>query len=461
MQSENLIKHSIIDFFQKGAKKEFIDEYSFDEIYKKANEIAQGLEFKGLKQKQRVLLQYWNELDFVVNYFGVLLAGGVPVSISPLLTPTEKEYIQKHSQQEINKNNLPEDLATIIYTSGTTSDPKGVMLRYKNINAQIKFSSKVLKLTPDDSFLGVLSFGHVFGQMNILWSALANSSKITTVKRFNAQEALKKLYENECSILIAVPTMYSAMTAYLERNKNEFSQGFKRLRVCHSGATAMSEVLFKKTERLFNAPVQEGYGLTETCSMAFSNPLHVHENRKPCSVGVPIGDLKFKITDENIKELPVGEIGEILIKGETITDGYFCNKDATEKAIIDGWLLTGDLGYKDEDNYLHIVDRKKDLIIRGGYKVYPREIEEILLKHSSVSQVAVVGDKERDSRLYCFVILKSDCQEKNISESQLESELKDFCSESLAKYKIPNKFLFVKEFPLTFSGKIQKRKLLD
>jgi len=448
------MKDWLAELFLRQKERIFIDGVSFEEVYRQAQIIGHSLRDAGLKPFDRVALQLPNGLSFVENYFAVLLAGGVVVSISPLLTDYETQKIIAHSGARLLVRSdsryvlssgrcvvdLPKDLAAVIYTSGTTSAPKGVMLTSQNIQAQLIAASRAMEIRGEDRMLGILSFAHVFGQMDVMWMALWAGCQVYTLPYFHPKESLLSLQKNKISVLIAVPTMYTQM---INASKN---LEFPALRVCHSGGAAMSAELFAEIEKFFAAPVQEGYGLTETCSMAFSNPLH--HQRKPRSVGKPIQGVKLEIRDE--QDRITAEIGEICLRGDIITAGYLGERDLTEESIDQrGYLRTGDLGYLDEDGYLFLLDRKKDLIIRAGHKVYPREIEEVLQEHEMISQVAVIA---KEKRLIAYVVTKGEAPD-------LATDLKILCQERLTRFKRPSKFVFVGELPQTPSGKIQKRKL--
>ncbi len=468
--------------------KKFIDEYTFQEVFDLSFQLSEQLKSKNLQKQDRIIICFLNEVNFVISYFGILMAGGIAVTISPLLTNTEKQNILKHSgaklilsyEDELNLNqftldsissipkfnqnqalqpDLPIDLAVIIYTSGTTSLPKGVMLTTNNIKAQIESASEVLELKRADNLLGILSFSHVFGQMDILWACLFIGASIRLIARFEAQKALQTIEKYNISVLIAVPTMYQLMIYYLEKENIYYK--FNNLRLCHSGAAPLSEKLFNSIKTLFKVPIQEGYGLTETCSMAFSNPLN--DIQKPLSVGKPIKNVIFNlINEEQIIITQSNEIGEICIKGEIISKGYFNEIELTNNTFKpDFGLLTGDLGYFDNDGYLYLIDRKKDLIIRAGYKVYPREIEEVLMSHPNIALAAVIGVKHnlQVQKIKAYIVSKNTLNTESEQEKLID-ELKLLCKDKLAKYKIPNFYQLVEDIPKTPSGKLLKRKLL-
>ena len=444
--------------------------FSFLEVFEYASQIAQKLQKAGLKPQDKIAISFWNEPEFVFAYFGILLAGGIVIPVSPLLASAEINNILQSAsakllinQQnfkamafELTENNLnknlkmPSDLAVVIYTSGTTGQPKGVMLTYQNIQAQIQAASKVLQLSADDSFLGNLSFAHVFGQMDILWTALHEGCTVHLLSRFSAKSSLELLINKNISILIAVPTMYQLMLRQLKKTP----LSFPKLRICHSGAASMPECTAEEIEKYFGLILQEGYGLTETCSMAFSNPLA--GPLKKGSVGLPIEGVEFELKNEfgQIIDKP-HEIGEVCLKGSIISCGYL-----GQEIQNNNWLETGDLGFKDEDNYLFLVDRKKNLIIRSGLKIYPREIEEILLRHPQIAEAAVIGvfSALQGQKPKAYLVLKQECSAAE--QKQIESELKEICQKEIAHFKIPVFFEFIKEIPKTPSGKILKRALV-
>jgi long-chain acyl-CoA synthetase len=460
------------------------ESYTFDEVYKKAQIVASKLKEFGLKPLERVAVRFWNEPNFIFAYFGVLLAGGVVVTISPLLTATEQNCIIEHSgarlclsyeDQEtqyqytlasllscspaLKPNNnivveqVPSDLAALIYTSGTTGEPKGVMLTYNNIKAQVKAAAKALKLQSDDSLLCVLSLSHVFGQMDLLWTALDAGLSLHLLKHFEATLALELINKHKVSVLIAVPTMYQLLIRQLERQPKVFNS----LRVCHSGAAPMPVHMAKKAEELFGVIFQEGYGLTETCSMAFSNPLS--SDRKLGSVGQPVGGVELQLrSDEGDVIQEANKIGEVCIRGQIVSSGYFASSIKVQDQS--GWLLTGDLGYCDPDGYLFLVDRKKDLIIRAGYKVYPHEVEEVLMQNKEVAQAVVVGINNdlQGQKVRAFILPQ--LKLTTPQQAQLTTELRSLCLQKLASYKRPSSYEFVAQFPKTFSGKILRRKLM-
>lgn len=341
-------------------------------------------------------------------------------------------------------------LATLIYTSGTTGKPKGVMLSHHNILVDADANRQVIEAQADDVFITISPLFHVFGQTNILITALMAGASIVLVKKFSPKSVLEAIETHRVTFMAAVPTMYQMMLSQLRERTYDLSS----LRVCHSGAAPMAETVFHEVERVFGAPVQEGYGQSEASSIITSNPLH--GVRKPGSVGLPLPGIEVCVVDETtLQPVPPHTIGELLAKGETVMQGYWKRPEASAKVLLaDGWLRTGDMAYLDTDGYVHIVDRRDDLMNVGGVKVYPREVEEVLYKHPAVQAVAVVGIA---SELYhhiikAYVVLRPavKCTVK---------DLQTHCRESLAAYKIPQYIEFVGEIPQGATGKILRKEL--
>ncbi len=340
-------------------------------------------------------------------------------------------------------------VATLIYTSGTTGTPKGVMLSHRNILADAHANVDVIEAVEDDRFITVSPLFHVFGQTNILVSAMMVGAGVVLVRKFSPRAILEGIERHRVTFLAAVPTMYRMMLTHLRERKFDLSS----LRVCHSGAAPMAVETFKEVEELFGAPVQEGYGLSEASSIVCSNPMH--STRKPGSVGLPLKGIQIEIRLDDGTVAPPHEIGELHVHGDVVMLGYYKRPEETAQALLSGgWLKTKDLAYKDADGYIHIVDRADDLINIGGVKVYPREIEEVFYKHPAVQAVAVTGVPSTmyHEAIKAFVVIKAnhECTKETLVE---------FCKQSLADYKIPKYYEFVSEIPQGATGKILRREL--
>jgi long-chain acyl-CoA synthetase len=341
-----------------------------------------------------------------------------------------------------------DDTAVILYTSGTTGTPKGAELTHDNLRINAERSRELFDTGPDDVVLGALPLFHSFGQTCVMNTTVMAAGTLTLLPRFDPAKALEILQRDRVTIFEGVPTMYGAMLNHPERDRYDLS----RLRVCASGGAAMPVEVLRGFEEAFGATVLEGYGLSETSPVASFN--HPDRERKPGSIGTPLRGVQMKVVDEDDRDLPVGEVGEIVVRGHNVMKGYWGQPQATADAIRDGWFHTGDMARVDEDGYFFIVDRKKDMIIRGGYNVYPREVEEVLYGHPAVREAAVVGipDPQWGEEVVAVVALK---EGEHVSAQQLQ----EYVRERVAAYKYPRELWFVDELPKGPTGKILKREV--
>lgn len=452
---------------------------SYGELLRQTQSVAAFCLDQGLKPGNRVGLLLYNTPDYVRCYFALLALGMVAIPLNTKLTSEELNVILSDANTTgvISSENfaelLPElktpywlaenipqtaadiapvtmlqkSMAVLIYTSGTTGKPKGVMLSHENLWADAAGNAEVIEAVADDVFVTVSPLFHVFGQVNILLTAIMSGSSVVLVKKFSPKSVLEAIQNRKVTFLAAVPTMYQMMLAVLRENTYDLSS----LRVCHSGAAPMAAELFARIESIFGAPVQEGYGLSEASSIVTSNPLH--GIRKPKSVGKAIPGVTVEARREDGSLCDPDEIGELWVSGETVMLGYYQNPEATAKVLKENWLKTGDLAYLDSDGYVHIVDRRDDLMNIGGQKVYPREIEEVLYQHPAIDAVAVVGI---ESELYHHVI------HAYVVPNQADltdKDLQAFCREHLAPFKVPQTITFVDEIPKGATGKILRHVL--
>ena len=341
-----------------------------------------------------------------------------------------------------------DDTAVILYTSGTTGTPKGAELTHLNLSRNAEGSRNLFGLGDEAITLGALPLFHSFGQTCSMNATLGGGGTLTLIPRFDPGKALEIIQRDGVNIFQGVPTMYGAMLHLPERDR--FDTG--SLKLCASGGSAMPVELLRGFEEAFGCTILEGYGLSESSPVASFN--HRDRERKPGSIGTPIAGVEMGVVDEDGHELPQGEVGEIVIRGHNVMKGYFNRPDATAETIRDGWLHTGDMGRVDEDGYFFIVDRKKDMIIRGGYNVYPREIEEVLYEHPAVREAAVLGipHDEYGEEVAAAVALKDDAQ-------ATPEELRDFVKEQVAAYKYPRQVWIVEDLPKGPTGKILKREI--
>ena len=466
-------------------------ELTYADLDDRSARVATLLREKGLQQGDRVGVLLPNVLEFPIAYYGVLRAGGVVVPMNVLLKRREIAFyledsgaklllawhgfgeearegaaeagaelieVEPEAFAELLGNREPtteladtaeEDTAVILYTSGTTGKPKGAELTHFNLSRNAEIASQTTcEIKEGDIVLGSLPLFHSFGQTVGMNATLRVGATLTLLPKFEPGEALEILQRDSVTHFYGVPTMYGALLHHPERENLDTSS----LRICVTGGAAMPVEVLRGFEEAFGCEVLEGYGLSETSPVASSN--HPGRPRKPGSIGTPLKEVEMKVVDENDNEVPQGEVGEIVIRGHNVMKGYWQRPDATEEAMRGGWFHSGVMAKVDEDGYFFIVDRKKDLIIRGGYNVYPREVEEVLYEHPAVQEAAVVGvpDEALGEEVGAAVVL---CK----GESLDADEVKAYVKEQLAAYKYPRKVWFVDELPKGPTGKILKREI--
>jgi long-chain acyl-CoA synthetase len=460
---------------------------TFGEFRDAALRVAAGLQARGVEPGDRVGLVLPNVVSFPVVFYGALLAGAAVVPMNPLLKAREVEYYLRDSGAKVVVAlapaepvveaagtvgidavtvgpTLPEelmhggaldavvdraddDLAVILYTSGTTGQPKGAELTHANLAGNARTTAEtLLESTTDDVVMGCLPLFHVFGLTCGLNTTVLRGSTLTLIPRFDGAKALSVIERDKVTIFEGVPTMFSAMLHSDDADKVDVSS----LRLCVSGGSAMPVEVMRSFEETFGCIILEGYGLSETSPVASFN--HPHAERKPGSIGTPIAGVEMRLVDDDGKDVRAGEVGEIAIRGENVMKGYWQRPEDTAKSIPDGWFRTGDLARQDDDGYFFIVDRKKEMIIRGGYNVYPREIEEALYEHPAVAEVACIGiaHPELGEEVAAAVALKPG------ASAEVE-ELRNFVKERVAAYKYPRQLWLVDSLPKGPTGKILRR----
>ena len=345
---------------------------------------------------------------------------------------------------------VPDDDAIIIYTSGTTGNPKGCLLTHGNVIANARQISQWLSFTEGDRLLTIMPLFHMNAVSVTTMSALYAGGSTVVSSRFSGSRFWNIVSDYQITSFGSVATMLSML---LHTYPEGVPEGLNtdRLRFAMCGSAPVPAEVMKKFEETFNCPVIEGYGLSEsTCRSTFNPP---DQRRRPGSCGLPIGN-EMKVVDDEDKDVADGELGEIVLRGENILKGYFKNPEATERAFRGGWFHTGDVGYRDQDGFFYIVDRKTDMIIRGGENIYPREIDEVLYQHPAVAAAATIGvpDPLYGEEVAAFIVLKDGMMPS-------ESELIDHCKAELADYKCPKTIRFVKDIPKGPTGKLLKREL--
>lgn len=465
-------------------------ELNYGVIAEGSARIAGMLAAKGFTPGDRVGLMLPNVPFFPPIYYAILRAGGIVVPMNVLLKEREVKYYLEDSgakllfgwhdfaaeaapgaeaagvefisvgldfaQQAFGHDPVydvaevaDDDTAVLLYTSGTTGSPKGAELSHANLLANVKTTLQTLiQVDENDVILGALPLFHSFGQTCALNVATAAGCTLTLLPRFDPVKALEIIQRDRVTVFEGVPTMYNALLSVPDEVRATYD--LSSLRLCVSGGSALPGEVLNQFDAVFGAKVLEGYGLSETSPVASFN--HPDRERKVGSIGTPIRGVEMKVVDESGADLPSGEMGEIVIRGHNVMKGYWRKPEATEAAIRDGWFHSGDLAKVDEDGYFFILDRKKDMIIRGGYNVYPREVEEVLYEHPSVAEAAVVGvpDKEWGEEVGAAVALKP-------GEQIDADELRAYVKERVAAYKYPRHVWFVEALPKGPTGKILKR----
>ncbi|MFE5485774.1 long-chain fatty acid--CoA ligase [Streptomyces sp. NPDC056527] len=465
---------------------------TYGELDDASARFATVLHDRGVRPGDRVALTMPNLPLFPVVYYGILRAGGVVVPMNPLLKAREVAYLLRDSgaritvtsplfAEEVAKaavevgadclatepaafhdlltaaeplsgivDRAPGDPALILHTSGTTGTPKGAELTHGNLVSNTATTAEtLLRVGPDDVLLDALPLFHAFGQTCALNTSIAAGATLTLLSRFDPQRALEVMLRDGVTVFLGVPTMYSALL------HAELPDGFdaSRLRLAVSGGAAIPVEVLHGFEQRFGATVLEGYGLSETSPVAAFN--HPDRPRKAGSIGMPIRGVEMKLVAEDGSAAGPGEIGEIAIRGENVMKGYVNRPEATAEAVRDGWFHTGDLARVDEEGFYFVVDRKKDLIIRGGYNVYPREIEEVLYEHPAVAEVAVVGvPHDVHGEEVAAVIVRRE------GADVTAEEIREYVKERMAAYKYPRIVTFLAELPKSPTGKILKREIV-
>ncbi|MEV0109264.1 long-chain fatty acid--CoA ligase [Nocardia sp. NPDC050799] len=463
---------------------------NYSELERAAAAVAGDLQARGIQAGDRVGIVLPNVPAFPILFYGVLMAGAVAVPMNPLLKAREVAYYLEDSGMSLvygsraagrvvseaaRDTGIPallvddlgpaaadllgcpvaepvmrsrDDTAVLLYTSGTTGSPKGAELTHDNMSTNASTTvDTLIRTTPDDVVLGCLPLFHVFGLTCGLNAAVKSGALLTLIPRFDADSAMRVLVRDNVTVLEGVPTMYSALLNLPHADSVDLAS----LRCCIVGGAPMPVEVLKSFEEKFGCEVYEGYGLSETAPIAcFNQP---ETPRKPGTIGIPVRGCLLRLVDDNGNELhDPDQPGEIEIKGENVMKGYWGRPGATEESIVDGWFRTGDIATRDRDGYYTIVDRKKDLIIRGGYNVYPREVEEVLYEHPAVAEAAVIGieDPHFGEQIGAAVSLKRGAHAD-------ATEIIDFVRERMADYKYPRRVWFVPSLPKGPTGKILRR----
>ena len=483
----------------------FIDKrITYRELSGASDRLAQGLKNLGAQRDNRIAIFLSNSPEFVISYFGIIKAGSIAVPINNMFKEQEAEFILDDANASVVitsllflnmirsiKENLKslkyiilvdgitadtlnfyeiierttatfkqavidkDSIASILYTSGTTGQPKGAMLTHENFLSNCFACIQAIDAKKTDNFICLLPMFHSFAWTVCVLMPLSVAASITIIDSLRPfRKVVRNVIKKKVTVFVGIPSIYNIL-AHIHIPSiftSRILMLIGPLRICISGAAALPTEVLSEFEEKFKVPLLEGYGLTESSPVVSLNPMR--SMRKPGSVGLPIEGVQVKVVDQQLNQLAPGKIGELLVKGPNVMKGYFKNEQATNQTIKDNWLFTGDMAKIDQDGYIYIVDRKKDMINVRGLNVYPAEIEKVLLRHPQIAEAAVVGQRDRFKGEVpkAFIVLKDD-------EELSVYEVINYLRKNLAMFKIPKFIEFRDNLPKTATGKVAKRKL--
>lgn len=500
--NETAVKYADKDayiFMDKGT--------TYRELDAQITRFAAGLQQLGLKKGDHIALLLGNSPHFIIGLYGAFRAGVTVIPINPIYTADEISYIVQDADVKLivaldkvvpviekimsttpslqvekfiicetsedlawtksplmpkfipfthfmkndvalNETNAKgEDIAIILYTSGTTGKPKGVMLSHDNLYANARDVGKYLGITNNDRVVTTLPMFHVFCLTVATNAPLISGGTLLIIPQFSPAEVTRIIKKYEATMFAGVPTMFNFLYQYPGATKEDMQS----VRLWISGGSSLPVALLHDFEAKYDVKIREGYGLSEAAPVTCFNP--IDRPNKAGSIGLSIVNVENKVVDPDGVEVPVGQVGELIVKGPNVMQGYYKMPEATTATLKDGWLYTGDLARQDEEGYFYIVDRKKEVIIVGGFNVYPREVEEVLYNHPAIAEAAAVGapDPEQGEIVVAYVV-KND-------PSLSEEDVIAFSKEHLAKYKVPRRVVFLDDLPKNTTGKILRREL--
>ncbi len=504
-----LLKDSAQNYPGNRATTFYTHTLTYQELYHTSLAFAAALQEKGIQKGDRVAIMLPNCPQYVIAYYGILAAGGIVTQINPMLVERELQHILvdsgasaivsldalypkvKSVQQETNIQTVitvslqeefspegndigfkpllaslttsytpvdiePEhDIAVLQYTGGTTGRSKGAMLTHRNLVSNVVQLNEFYKNDIDpgkESYLTVIPLFHVFGMTACMNLALSTGNNMILLPRFELEEVLETIKREKPTCFPGVPTMYVGITNHPKAE----SYGIDSIRICNSGSAPMPLGVMNEFEQKTGAKILEGYGLSEASPVTHCNP--AFGERKAGTIGIGIPGTQYKVVDvaTGTEEVAANELGELILSGPQVMKGYWNNLDETANALRDGWLFTGDIAKVDEDGYVSIVDRKKDMIIASGFNIYPRDVEEVLYEHLAVQESVVIGvpDPYRGETVKAFIVKKQ-------GQEVTEEEIIEFSKERLSAYKVPKIIEFRDELPKTNVGKILRRALRE
>lgn len=474
------------------------EEITYRELNSRVNAMAGGLSSLGLESGDTCILMMQSTLEFVTTYYALARMNVVIVPVNFLYKRHELSHIFADSGargfigmapflEEPQKvlTDLPDlkirvalganegsgfvpletvrkseatfqcagtnqDTAAIIYTSGTTGVPKGAMLTHQNLASNAMTVADMRVTSPDDVVIGILPLYHIYGQTSALNASVYLGLTLHLFRQFDPEPVMELIKGGGSTLLFAVPTMLNRLI----HGTDDEGPVHSSLSFCVSGGSSLPVEVLRKFERQFKTKIYEGYGLSECSPVCIENPFG--KKTKPGSIGVTIPGFEARIVDESGNDVPTDQPGELIVRGPGVMKGYLNRPDETAEAIVEGWLHTGDLARMDSEGYIFIVDRKKDMVIRGGYNIYPREIEELLYEHPAVIEAAVYGIPHPDlgEEVAAAVVVKP-------GEAVTGDDIRSFIKEKVAPYKYPRVIRIVDDLPKSHTGKILKRELRE
>ncbi|MFJ7664103.1 fatty acid--CoA ligase family protein [Lysinibacillus sp. NPDC097162] len=484
---------------------------TYGEFEQTIGRFAQGLQDLGVQKGDHVAFLLGNTPHYLIALYATMRLGATAIPVNPIYTPDEISYILRNGDVkavialdallplvEVGVQAFPEvetfvvcettadvaekvaalseeakakthlfskiiarateslepadvaddETAIILYTSGTTGNPKGAMLSHGNVYSNARDVSTYLGYRADDRIIATLPVFHVFALTVVVNAPLISGATVLLAPRFSPSEIFTLAKEQQATVFAGVPTMYNFLHLLPEGKPEDFST----IRLAISGGASLPVALLHNFEQKFNVRVSEGYGLSEASPVTCFNPLD--RERKAGSIGTSINNVENRVVDINGREVPVGEVGELVVRGPNVMKGYYKMPEETAMAIRDGWLYTGDLAKVDDEGYFYIVDRKKDMIIVGGYNVYPREVEEVLFAHDNIVEAAVVGypDPNFGEAVHAYIVLKE-------GTATTADDILEYCAKHMVKYKVPKVVEILDELPKNTTGKILRRSL--